>query len=134
MQTQSGTLRRNPGSRGSPLGRTGRRSRGRSGGHVGEFGTRYWCRPAHRSASGGRGILDGQRGHIWDALVGCDLGSGPCETPASLVCTGRVLPLWTRPTEFHFPTGEALVLAVEAQFPGTSLGPPVGRDGEGGMF
>lgn len=67
-------------------------------------------------------------------MFGCDLRNGPCETLASLVCTGRFLPLWTPPTDFHYPTEEVLVLAVEAQFLGTSLGPPVGRDGEGGTF
>lgn len=60
MQIQSGTLRRTPGSRGSQLGRTGRKSMDMSGRPVGEFGTHYWCHPAHRSASGGWGMLDGQ--------------------------------------------------------------------------
>lgn len=134
MQSQSGTPRCNPGSRGSQLGTTGRRSRDRSGGHVGEFGTHYWCHPAHRSASGGRGTPGGQRCRTEGALaLGCDLRSVPCGTLAWPVCSGRFPPLWTPPTDFHFPRVEALVWVVEAQFLGTSLDPLVGRDAAGGM-
>lgn len=67
-------------------------------------------------------------------MFGCGLVSDPYDILSWQVCTGRFPLLWRPPTDCHFPIEEALVLAVEGQFLGTSSGPPVGRDGEGGMF